>query len=335
MKKYLFFKTKIDIVKLAFLVNNNSAPLRKRGIMMADEKRNQDKPEYLNEQEQDSLLSDMNAGSSIGSTPAALPRENNVDYNQVSGMNTGSQAQMAEESSRPSQTAGATQIGAYQSIGSAQLIDASETTGAYESTGSAQTAGATSTTGAFESTRTEQATGASGTTGAYESTGTTQMSGFSGANGLNESGSAQMTGSSETTESPSSTESSQSMGADDRSTDWQTLNDSNTSATMLSDSTHREETAAEIAAPVNLGLNRGKDTTNQDQETKASGGIMGMSALAISILSLFVLPVILGITGVVLGFVARKRGGAKGLANWAIGIGAISIIIGMFVLPFY
>jgi len=299
--------------------------------MMADEKRNQDKPEYLNEQEQDSLLSDTNAGSSIGSTPAALPRENNVDYNQVSGMNTGSQAQMAEESSRPSQTVGATQIGAYQSIGSAQLIDASETTGAYESTGSAQTAGATSTTGAYESTRTEQTTGASGTTGAYESTGTTQMSGFSGANGLNESGSAQMTGSSETTES---TESSQSMGTD-RSTDWQTLNDSNTSATMLSDSTHREETAAEIAAPVNLGLNRSKDTTNEEQETKASGGIMGMSALAISILSLFVLPVILGITAVVLGFVARKRGGAKGLANWAIGIGAISIIIGMFVLPFY
>jgi hypothetical protein len=124
------------------------------------------------------------------------------------------------------------------------------------------------------------------------------MTGFTGANGLSES-----------------TEPSQSE------------------ATMSSERNYREETAAEIAAPVNL--TRDRSATGEEQETKASAGIMGMSALAISILSLFVLPVILGITGVVLGFVARKRGGAKGLANWAIGIGAISIIIGMFVLPFY
>jgi uncharacterized membrane protein HdeD (DUF308 family) len=61
---------------------------------------------------------------------------------------------------------------------------------------------------------------------------------------------------------------------------------------------------------------------------------MGFSALALSILSLFVLPVLLGISGIVLGFIARARG-AKGLGNWAIGIGAVSLVIGMFVLPFY
>jgi hypothetical protein len=36
----------------------------------------------------------------------------------------------------------------------------------------------------------------------------------------------------------------------------------------------------------------------------------------------------------VLGFVARRRG-AEGLGAWAIGIGAISIILGMFILPFF
>lgn len=170
--------------------------------MMADENRNQDKPEYLNEPEQNMLDNDINKDNpgASATTPLglALPRENNVDYNQVSGMNTASQADMSRET----------------------------------------------------------------------------------------------------------------------------------------ETSYREETAAEIAAPVSLARDRENETG--DQETmKARAGIVGISALVISILSLFVLPVVLGITGVVLGFIARNRSGAKGLANWAIGIGAISIIIGMFVLPFY
>lgn len=237
-------------------MNNNSAPLRKRGIMMADEKRNQDKPEYLNEQEQDFLQSDFNAGSTMGSVPSglALPRENNVDYNQVSGMDTGTQAQLSRESEKNSVTTSASQSGA-----------------AYESAGSGQYKGATETTGAYQSI-----------------------------------GSSQFTGASESSD-----------------------------VKLLPEPKYREETAAEIAAPVSLTRGRGQSVGEEEQETKASANIMGISALAISILSLFVLPVILGITAVVLGFVARKRSGAKGLANWAIGIGAISIIIGLFVLPFY
>lgn len=255
-------------------MNNNSAPQRKRGIMMADEKRNQDKPEYLNEQEQDFLKNDINGGSTIGSTPTglALPRENNVDYNQVSGMDTGSQAQLSRDSEWD-----------WGGTTSMQSVDS------YDSTGSTQLTGASNTTGAYESTGSTQFTGASDTTGAYESI-----------------GSSQITGASESSD-----------------------------VKLLPEPHYREETAAEIAAPVSLTRGRGQSEGTEEQETKASGNIMGISALAISILSLFVLPVILGITGIVLGFVARNRSGSKGLANWAIGIGAISIIIGMFVLPFY
>lgn len=224
---------------------------------MADEKRNQDKPEYLNEQEQDFLQSDFNAGSPNDSVPAglALPRENNVDYNQVSGMDTGSQAQLSRESEKDS---GITSSSSYMG-------------GAYESTGSTQF------------------TGAANTTGAYESIGSSQF-----------------------------TEASESSDVK-----------------LLPEPHYREETAAEIAAPLSLSRDRGQIEGDEERETKTSANIMGISALAISILSLFVLPVILGITGVVLGFVARNRSGSKGLANWAIGIGAISIIIGIFVLPFY
>jgi hypothetical protein len=61
---------------------------------------------------------------------------------------------------------------------------------------------------------------------------------------------------------------------------------------------------------------------------------MGTLALALAILSLFVLPILFGAAGIVLGFVARRRG-AIGLGAWAIGIGAVSIVIGIFILPFF
>ena len=101
---------------------------------------------------------------------------------------------------------------------------------------------------------------------------------------------------------------------------------------------NNEEMAAEIAAPAPVGMmRRDSETENageNGQAEGASGGVMGLSAIAVSILSLFVLPIILGITGVVLGFIARSRG-SKGLGSWAIGLGALSIIIGMFILPFF
>ncbi|MEG9297268.1 DUF4190 domain-containing protein [Mangrovibacillus sp. Mu-81] len=92
-----------------------------------------------------------------------------------------------------------------------------------------------------------------------------------------------------------------------------------------------EETAAEIAAPVNISRDFEDDT---EEEKTTSGRVLGYSALALSILSLFILPVIMGAAGIVLGFVARRRG-AETLGAWAIGIGAVSIIIGLFVLPFF
>jgi hypothetical protein len=97
------------------------------------------------------------------------------------------------------------------------------------------------------------------------------------------------------------------------------------------DQEFKEETAAEIAAPVNVSRDFESDA---EEESTTSGRVLGYSALALSILSLFILPVIMGAAGIVIGFVARRRG-AKTLGSWAIGIGAVSIIIGLFVLPFF
>ncbi|WP_318508395.1 DUF4190 domain-containing protein [Bacillus sp. T3] len=98
-----------------------------------------------------------------------------------------------------------------------------------------------------------------------------------------------------------------------------------------------EETSAEIAAPVSFTGNtlsrRDTDLNNRDK-TATEGKGVGFAALALSIISLFVLPILFGAAGIILGFVARRRG-ANSLGNWAIGIGAISIIVGMFILPFF
>jgi hypothetical protein len=91
-----------------------------------------------------------------------------------------------------------------------------------------------------------------------------------------------------------------------------------------------EETSAEIAAPTTFNQGR----TNNGGEMMKSGTGIGFAALIISILSLFVAPILFGAVGIVLGFIARRRG-ATGLGSWAIGIGAISIIVGMFILPFF
>jgi hypothetical protein len=98
---------------------------------------------------------------------------------------------------------------------------------------------------------------------------------------------------------------------------------------------NREETAAEIAAPVSLAKFRNNENTGENERGMAQAGTgMGFLALALSIISLFVMPILFGAAGIVLGFVARARG-ANTLGAWAIGIGVVSIVIGIFILPFF
>jgi hypothetical protein len=100
------------------------------------------------------------------------------------------------------------------------------------------------------------------------------------------------------------------------------------------DSEYREETAAEIAAPVPIRVDRDQSRNLNRSEVETSGKGIGIAALALSILSLFVMPILFGAAGIVLGFIARRKG-SEGLGNWAIGLGAVSIIVGMFIVPFF
>lgn len=93
---------------------------------------------------------------------------------------------------------------------------------------------------------------------------------------------------------------------------------------------HLEETSAEIAAP---SLGRGI-AYDDEIETGTQGKGIGFAAVILSILSLFVSPILFGAAGIVLGFIAKRRG-ADNLGSWAVGIGAVSIIVGIFILPFF
>jgi hypothetical protein len=98
---------------------------------------------------------------------------------------------------------------------------------------------------------------------------------------------------------------------------------------------HKEETAAELAAPVTVDKDKDIDSVEKrDVEEEDAGNYIGVAALILSIVSLFTMPVLFGAAGIIVGWMARRRG-AESLGIWAIGIGAVSLVMGLFVLPFF
>jgi hypothetical protein len=98
-----------------------------------------------------------------------------------------------------------------------------------------------------------------------------------------------------------------------------------------------EEAAAEVIPLPNRERGRSVENTEieTDNDVRATEGRgIGWFAFALSIASLFFLPVLLGSAGIIVGFVARRRG-ANALGNWSIGIGAASIIVSLLFAPFF
>jgi hypothetical protein len=98
------------------------------------------------------------------------------------------------------------------------------------------------------------------------------------------------------------------------------------------DTNFQEETAAEYGA-IN-GMAERNETAEANEDDVTAGRGVGTFAIVLSILSLFFLPVLLGAAGIVVGFVSRRYGSTT-LGNWAIGIGAISILMTVFFSPFF
>lgn len=95
---------------------------------------------------------------------------------------------------------------------------------------------------------------------------------------------------------------------------------------------YHEETSAEIASPPRwsqTNLN-----TYNDEKVGTTGTVIGVISLIVSILSLFMLPFLFGVIGIIGGFVSRSQG-AKSLGSWAIGISIVSIVVKIFIAPFF
>lgn len=93
------------------------------------------------------------------------------------------------------------------------------------------------------------------------------------------------------------------------------------------DPEYTEEYAAEAVDPDLITRRDFKD--NLDTGT---GVGMGWLALALSLIGLFFLPIVMGVAGIIVGFIARGQG-ARGLGAWAIGIGTAVIILRLVAYP--
>lgn len=90
-----------------------------------------------------------------------------------------------------------------------------------------------------------------------------------------------------------------------------------------------EETAAELT-PDRTDYRQADSDTD---DAHVSGKAMGWIAIALSAISFFWLPIILGAAGIIVGFVARSRH-AETLGTIAIVAGAVAIVLRLFIAPF-
>jgi hypothetical protein len=106
---------------------------------------------------------------------------------------------------------------------------------------------------------------------------------------------------------------------------------------------HEEEFAADFAPAPGMLSRRELHLPEEDRphesgvsrtEEESPSRTFGWTALTLAIISLFVMPVFLGISAIVLGIIAYMRG-TRGLGAWSIVIGGISILSYVVLIPSY
>lgn len=109
------------------------------------------------------------------------------------------------------------------------------------------------------------------------------------------------------------------------------MSDDNKNDEFESVNGYREEAAAEVV-PLDSQRKSEEEAFEEDRQTVKTHRV-GILALVLSILSLLIMPIILGAAGIITGIYARRRE-SKTLGNWAIGIGAVSIIASLIFSPY-
>lgn len=93
------------------------------------------------------------------------------------------------------------------------------------------------------------------------------------------------------------------------------------------------EAAAEVTPVTDPGRGeREQNETQPDQgNVEEEGNGLGITSIILSVLSFFFVPFLLGSAGIILGIIAGRRGSTLGW--WAVGLGAVSVILTAFVAP--
>ncbi|GGL40119.1 hypothetical protein [Sporolactobacillus putidus] len=94
-----------------------------------------------------------------------------------------------------------------------------------------------------------------------------------------------------------------------------------------------EEYAKELAAdqydPESGRAEHDRPFGTGERRVFENGRGMGWLALVFSVAALFFLPIVLGIVGIIIGYIAFREG-ARTLGGWAIGIGCAAVLIQLF-----
>jgi hypothetical protein len=92
---------------------------------------------------------------------------------------------------------------------------------------------------------------------------------------------------------------------------------------------HDEEYATELAASEPM-----RQFSKADGAEEPTNRVWGWSGMVVAILSLFILPVIMGSAGVLLGIIAFLKGD-RVLGGWSFAISLVSIFTALILVPHY
>ncbi|MGZ0050284.1 DUF4190 domain-containing protein [Brevibacillus gelatini] len=93
------------------------------------------------------------------------------------------------------------------------------------------------------------------------------------------------------------------------------------------------EAASEIAEPI-PARRSGREVNDDDDSRESGASGIGITGLGLSILSLFLMPYFMAPIGMVLGYLAYRRG-SRTLGAWAMIVGALAILGALVIYPYY
>ena len=99
-------------------------------------------------------------------------------------------------------------------------------------------------------------------------------------------------------------------------------------------SSYNEETGSELAQ-INANDASYDEPERDGKIDNTNRGLwMGFASLIVGIIALFTSPVLFGAIAIILGFIARKSESSKA-GSWGIGLGILSVVLGLIVFPFF